>query len=142
VLDACRALGVTFVAYCPLGRAFLSGDISTTEELDPNDFRRRMPRFQSDALEKNRELLPALTQLAAARQATRAQIALAWLLSKYPNVVPIPGSRQPKHVLENAAAGDITLPLAEVQQLDALFPASAVVGARLPAPAMVGIEEA
>ena len=141
VLGACRALGVTFVAYCPLGRAFLSGDITTTEELEPNDFRRRMPRFQSGALEKNRELLPALTELANTRKASRAQIALAWMLSKYPNVVPIPGSRQPRHVLENAAAADITLSLTEIQQLDALFPPSAIVGARLPAPAMVGIED-
>ncbi len=141
VLGACRALGVTFVAYCPLGRAFLSGDITTTEELEPNDFRRRMPRFQSGALEKNRELLPALTELASTRKATRAQIALAWMLSKYPNVVPIPGSRQPRHVLENAAAADITLSLTEIQQLDALFPPSAIVGARLPAPAMAGIED-
>ena len=141
VLGACRALGVSFVAYCPLGRAFLSGDITSTEELDPNDFRRRMPRFQTGALEKNRELLSALTQLAAARKATRAQISLAWLLSKYPNVVPIPGSRQPRHVLENAAAADITLSLTEIQQLDTLFPPAAIVGARLPAPAMVGIED-
>jgi aryl-alcohol dehydrogenase-like predicted oxidoreductase len=141
VLGACRALGVTFVAYCPLGRAFLSGDITTTEALDANDFRRRMPRFQTEALEKNRELLPALTELAAARQASRAQIALAWLLCKYPNVVPIPGTRQPGHVRENAAAADITLSLTEIQQLDQLFPASAIVGARLPAPAMAGIEE-
>ena len=141
VLETCRALGVTFVAYCPLGRAFLSGGITTTEALEANDFRRRMPRFQAGALEKNLELLPALEKLAAAREASCAQIALAWLLCKYPNVVPIPGTRQPRHVLENAAAAGIALSPAEIQQLDQLFPASAVMGARLPAPAMAGIEE-
>jgi len=141
VLEACRTLGVTFVAYCPLGRAFLSGAITNTDHLEPNDFRRRMPRFQAGALEKNRELLPALERLAAARAVSCAQIALAWLLCKHPNVVPIPGSRQPKHIRENAAAAGITLSPAEIQELDALFPPSAVVGARLPAPAMAGIEE-
>jgi aryl-alcohol dehydrogenase-like predicted oxidoreductase len=100
-----------------------------------------MPRFQTEALEKNRELLPALATFAAARKASSAQVALAWLLCKYPHVVPIPGTRQPRHVLENAAAADLNLSPAEIQQLDQLFPASRIVGARLPAPAMAGIEE-
>ena len=142
VLDTCRALGVTFVAYCPLGRAFLTGAISSTDELEPNDFRRRMPRFQTGAIEKNRELLPALGRLATDRNVSYAQIALAWLLGKHPNVIPIPGSRQPQHILENAASADIALSHTEIQELDSLFPASAITGARLPVPAMAGIEEA
>lgn len=140
VLEACRALGVTFVAYCPLGRAFLTGEITHIDELDPNDFRRRMPRFQPDALEQNRKLLPALTSFAAERDASCAQIALAWLLNKHPHAVPIPGSRQPRHIAQNARAADIKLSAQEISQLDALFPPSSVSGARLPAPAMVGIE--
>lgn len=139
-LDACRELGVTFVAYCPLGRAFLTGEITDTERLAANDFRRRMPRFQPGALEKNRELLPALMSFAAAHGATCAQIALAWLLRKNSFVVPIPGTKQPGHVLENAAAADVTLSVEDMKALDTLFPASAVVGARLPQPAMAGIE--
>ena len=139
-LDACRELGITFVAYCPLGRAFLTGEITDTEGLAANDFRRRMPRFQPGALEKNRELLPALTTFAAAHGATCAQIALAWLLRKNSFVVPIPGSKQPGHVVQNAAAADIRLSAEDLRVLDALFPASAVVGARLPQPAMAGIE--
>ena len=142
VLDTCRELGVTFVPYCPLGRAFLTGEITDTASLEANDFRRRMPRFQPGAIEKNRELLPALTAFAAVRQASSAQIALAWMLCKHSNVVPIPGTRRPQHVMENAAAANIRLSPAEIAELDALFPASAVVGARLPAPAMAGMETA
>jgi aryl-alcohol dehydrogenase-like predicted oxidoreductase len=139
-LDACRELGVTFVAYCPLGRAFLTGAITDTEKLAANDFRRRMPRFQPDALEKNRQLLPALTTFAAAHGATCAQIALAWLLRKNSFVVPIPGTQQPGHAVQNAAAADIALSPEDIEALDNLFPAPAVVGARLPQPAMAGIE--
>jgi aryl-alcohol dehydrogenase-like predicted oxidoreductase len=142
VLDACRELGVTFVAYCPLGRAFLTGDITNIDELEPNDFRRRMPRFQRDTLEHNRKLLPALAAFAAGRHASCAQIALAWLLNKHSNVVPIPGSRQPQHIVENAAAADIKLSAQEISQLEALFPPSSVAGARLPPAAMAGIETA
>lgn len=139
-LDACRELGVTFVAYCPLGRAFLTGEITDTERLAANDFRRRMPRFQPGVLEKNRELLPPLARFAAAHGATCAQIALAWLLRKNSFVVPIPGTRQPGHVIQNAAAAGITLSPEDIEALDTLFPASAVLGARLPQPAMAGIE--
>jgi len=140
VLDACHELGVTFVAYCPLGRAFLTGTITDTETLAASDFRRRMPRFQPGALERNRELLPALSTFAAARGATCAQIALAWLLRKNSFVVPIPGTKRPVHVVQNAGAADIPLSATDIETLDSLFPASAVVGARLPQPAMAGIE--
>jgi aryl-alcohol dehydrogenase-like predicted oxidoreductase len=139
-LDACRELGVTFVAYCPLGRAFLTGEVTDTGGLAANDFRRRMPRFQPEALEKNRKLLPALSTFATSHGATCAQVALAWLLRKNPFVVPIPGTKQPGHVIQNAAAADIRLSAADIEALDSLFPAAAIVGARLPPPAMAGIE--
>jgi aryl-alcohol dehydrogenase-like predicted oxidoreductase len=141
-LGACRELGVTFVAYCPLGRAFLTGEITDTEKLATNDFRRRMPRFQPGALETNRELLQALTTFAAAHGATCAQIALAWLLRKNSFVVPIPGTKQPGHVIQNAAAAEIKLSTEDVKALDTMFPEAAVAGARLPQPAMAGIETA
>ncbi len=140
VLEACRSLGVTFVAYCPLGRAFLSGEITNIDELQPNDFRRRLPRFQPDALEQNRKLLPALARFAAERRVTTAQIALAWLLNKHSHVVPIPGSSQPQHIVQNAQAADIRLSAQEIGEIEALFPPSSVVGARLPPAAMSGIE--
>jgi aryl-alcohol dehydrogenase-like predicted oxidoreductase len=140
VLDACRELGITFVAYCPLGRAFLAGTVNGLDGLEANDLRRRMPRFQPGAIEKNRELLVALAAFATARRVSCAQIALAWLLCKHPFVIPIPGSRQPDHVEQNAAAAAIKLSPREIEELDMVFMPNAVVGDRLPPMAMAGIE--
>jgi aryl-alcohol dehydrogenase-like predicted oxidoreductase len=140
MLDACRTAGTTFVAYCPLGRSFLAGQIIGVDELEPNDFRRRMPRFQTAALQKNLELMPALALFAAEREVSCAQIALAWLLGKHSHVVPIPGSKRISHIMQNAAAAGIELSAAEIETLDALFQPSAIAGPRLPPPAMVGIE--
>jgi aryl-alcohol dehydrogenase-like predicted oxidoreductase len=141
LLETCRDLGVTFVAYGPLGRGFFGGEVTDINELAPQDFRRMMPRFQADALQANRKLLPALEDFAKARKASVAQIALAWLLNKHPHVVPIPGSQQSDHILQNVAATELRLTPAEVAQLERLVPPSAVIGARLPAGAMAGIEQ-
>lgn len=140
VLDACRALGVTFVAYCPLGRAFLTSTFVDTTSLDSGDFRQRLPRFQGEALQRNRALLPGLQAVAAARGSTCGQIALAWLLAKHPHVVAIPGTSHPQHMAENAAAAELSLSREELEQLDTAFPPQAVSGERYPPPAMEGIE--
>jgi aryl-alcohol dehydrogenase-like predicted oxidoreductase len=140
VLPACQRLGVSFIAYCPLGRGFFGGQIASLEGLDRADFRRFMPRFQGGLLEKNRTLLPALAAFADERGVTPAQIALAWLLNKHPHVIAIPGSRQSQHIRDNAAAADLRLGPAEIARVEAFFPAAAVAGARLPPPAMAGIE--
>ena len=140
MLDACRKLNVSFVAYCPLGRAFLTGAVRNLDTLEKTDFRQRLPRFQAGALEKNVELLQSLEAFAAQRKASCAQIALSWLLSKHPHVIPIPGSKQPDHVAENAAAASIKLTSREIYELDVLFAPAAVVGDRYPPPAMAGIE--
>jgi aryl-alcohol dehydrogenase-like predicted oxidoreductase len=140
MLDACRTAGATFVAYCPLGRSFLAGEIVGVDELEPNDFRRRMPRFQAAALQQNLELMPALALFAAEREVSCAQIALAWLLGKHSHVVPIPGSKRASHVIQNAAAAGIKLSADDIGTLDAFFQPSAITGPRLPAPAMIGIE--
>jgi aryl-alcohol dehydrogenase-like predicted oxidoreductase len=140
MLDTCRELGTTFVAYSPLGRAFLSGAISTTDNLAPDDFRRVAPRFQSEALVANRRLVEALAAFAAGRNVTASQIALAWLIQKHPHVVPIPGTKRPRYLIENAAAADIALTEADISQLDSLFSPSAVQGERYPDAGMVGIE--
>ena len=140
MLETCRALGVTFVAFCPLGRAFLAGAVTATDELEANDFRRRMPRFQGDALEKNVELVRALEAFAAKLEVTSGQVALAWLLAKHPHVVPIPGTKRPRYVVENAAAANIKLAPHEISVLDALFPPSIAIGNRYPPGAMAGIE--
>jgi aryl-alcohol dehydrogenase-like predicted oxidoreductase len=140
MLDACRALGVTFVAYCPLGRGFLTGTVQNVDTFEANDFRRRLPRFQPEALAKNSELLPVLAAFAAERGVGCADVALAWLLCKNPHVVPIPGSKRPDHVRTNAAAANIKLSLDEIAKLDAMFSPAAIAGPRLPEPAMMGIE--
>lgn len=140
VLSACRDSGTSFIAYCPLGRGFFGGEIASLDALERGDFRRLLPRFQTDALEKNRAVLPAIEAFAAERDITVAQTALAWLLNKHPHVIAIPGSRQPQHIRDNAAAAQVRLSPAEVAQLDELVPAAAVSGSRLPPGAMAGIE--
>lgn len=140
MLDTCRALGVTFVAFCPLGRGFLTGTVGSVDKLDETDFRRRMPRFQTDALRKNTELVRALDNIAADMGSTSAQVSLAWMLSKHPHVVPIPGAKRPRYVQENAAATRVKLTAWQIEALDRLFDAGAVVGERYPEAAMVGIE--
>jgi aryl-alcohol dehydrogenase-like predicted oxidoreductase len=142
LLGLCRELNVTFVAYCPLGRGFLTGAVEDTASLDAGDFRRRLPRFQLEALRRNRELLSGLQMLAAARGATTGQIALAWLFAKHPFVVAIPGTQHPGHMAENAGAADLKLSDDDVRGLDALFPPNIATGERYPPPAMLGIESA
>lgn len=141
MLGLCRELGVTFVAYSPLGRAFLTGTIANADDLAPDDFRRGSPRFQGEALAANQRLVEALAVLARARQASPAQIALAWLLRKHPHVIPIPGTKRQRYLLENIAAAEIALTPDEVKELDDLFPPTAPVGDRYPAAGRVGIEE-
>ena len=139
LLDTCRELGISFVAYSPLGRAFLTGTVTSTEELAPTDFRRSNPRFQGDALERNRRLTEALADFAKARNATPAQIALAWLLSKHRHVIPIPGTKRSAYVIQNAAAAAIRLSAEEVATLDRMFPPEAVVGDRYTPEGMKGL---
>ncbi len=140
MLAACAELGTAFVAYSPLGRAFLTGTVTGTGALAENDFRRHNPRFQGEALDRNLALARALADFAAGRGATPAQIALAWLLAGHPHVLPIPGTKRVRYLAENAAAADITLSAAEVATLDRLFVPAAVSGERYPAEGMRGIE--
>jgi aryl-alcohol dehydrogenase-like predicted oxidoreductase len=135
VLPVCAELGITFVPFSPLGRAFLTGTLAV-ETLAPTDFRASLPRFQGDAAARNMTLVTALKAFAAAREATPGQVALAWLMAKGrpgATIVPIPGTRRPAYVRENAAAADLTLTAADVAELDALFSPGAVAGDRYPA---------
>ncbi len=136
MLAACRELGVAFVAYSPLGRSFLTGAVSGPESLAAGDFRRDNPRFSGDALKTNLALVEALKDFAATKKATSAQIALAWILAKDDNIVPIPGTRRQKYLEENVAATRIRLSPEEVAALDALFAPGAVAGTRYQAAAM------
>jgi len=139
MLQACAELGVTFVAYSPLGRSFLTGKVSKPEDLPEGDFRRANPRFQAEVLERNNRLSQALGKFASARNATPAQVALSWLISKHPHVVPIPGTKRRTYLAENAAAADITLSTDEIVALDRIFAPSQVAGARYTEEGMKGV---
>ncbi|MHC2016581.1 aldo/keto reductase [Methylobacterium sp. CM6247] len=139
MLATCAELGVTFVAYSPLGRGFLTGAIDP-KTLSEGDFRKGNPRFQGEALAQNRRLAEALGAFAATRGVTAAQVALAWLVAKAPNVVPIPGARRATRLVENAAGVDLALSREEIAELDALFARDAVAGARYAAGGTAGIE--
>jgi aryl-alcohol dehydrogenase-like predicted oxidoreductase len=139
LLQTCAELGTSFVAYSPLGRAFLTGTLDTAT-LAGNDFRKILPRINGDAETANRLLVEALGRFATARVATNAQIALAWLLHKHPHVLPIPGTRRIAYLEQNAAATELTLNADEVAELDLMFAPDKVAGARYPEAGMVGIE--
>ena len=130
ILPVCRELDITFVPFSPLGRGFLSGCVTSIDALDDSDLRKRLPRFQNDNFERNRELVEQLQLFAMERAATLSQIALAWLLSKGTDIVPIPGTKRRVYLESNAAAMEIGLSPSEVAQLDALFPSDAAVGER------------
>jgi aryl-alcohol dehydrogenase-like predicted oxidoreductase len=136
LLQTCAELGITFVAYSPLGRAFLTGKIGKPEDLPEGDFRRANPRFQGEALERNNRLAASLVKFAADHKATPAQIALAWLLNKQPHVVPIPGTKRRTYLKENAAASEIRLNKADIAALDTIFAPDAVAGTRYAADGM------
>jgi aryl-alcohol dehydrogenase-like predicted oxidoreductase len=132
VLATCKELGVTFVAFSPLGRGFLTGTVRSAEALASDDMRRRLPRFQADNLARNSQLVDAVTQLANRRGCTPAQVALSWVLSRGEHIVPIPGTKRRTRLEENVAATRITLSEEEVRALDDLLAPDAIAGARYP----------
>ena len=138
-LPVCRELGIGFVAYSPLGRGFLTGAIKSANELDPTDWRRNNPRFQADALPANRALVDAVNEVAKARGCTPAQLALAWLLHRGRDIVPIPGTRRIERLEENAAATAIALTKAEEQRIADVLAKQTVVGTRYPAAGMASV---
>jgi aryl-alcohol dehydrogenase-like predicted oxidoreductase len=118
VLDTCRDLGIAFVAYSPLGRGFLTGRFHAASDLAENDWRRANPRFQADNFDRNLALVDEVKRLAARKGSTPAQLAIAWLLHRGDDIVPIPGSTKAERVEENAAAARITLSADEMRELD------------------------
>jgi aryl-alcohol dehydrogenase-like predicted oxidoreductase len=132
ILLLCRELGIGFVAYSPLGRGFLTGTLGATEDLTENDARHNMPRFSGGNLRHNLDLLGELRRLAAAEHCTPAQLAIAWLLSRADNIVPIPGTSHRHRLEENAAAADITLSAATSAALEEIFRPGAAAGPRYP----------
>jgi len=130
VLPLCRKLGIGFVAYSPLGRGFLTGRITSQTEFDPTDFRRHTPRFQQENLARNLELVEHIKQIAAERECTAAQLALAWVLAQGRDIVPIPGTTNPARLEENFGALDVELDAATLERIDAALPAGAAAGGR------------
>jgi aryl-alcohol dehydrogenase-like predicted oxidoreductase len=130
VLATCRELGIGFLAYSPLGRGFLSGQLKRFADLEERDFRRHSPRFQGENFQKNLDLVAKLQELAAQRGFTASQLALAWVLAQQDFIVPIPGTKRRRYLDENLDAVDLTLTAAELAQIDAIFPLGAAAGER------------
>jgi aryl-alcohol dehydrogenase-like predicted oxidoreductase len=130
VLDACRALGIGFVAYSPLGRGFLTGRFRSIDDLAPDDWRRNNPRFQGENFRKNLDLVARVEALARQKRCTPAQLAIAWLLAQGEDIVPIPGSTRAERVEENGAAVAIRLSKHDLDALDAV--GTHVAGERYP----------
>jgi aryl-alcohol dehydrogenase-like predicted oxidoreductase len=125
ILPVARELGITLVAYSPVGRGFLTGKIESTTSLAENDFRRFNPRFQGENLDQNLKLLDTVRAVAADAGVTPVQVALAWLLAKGDDVVPIPGTKRVRYLEENVAAADVTLTPDQLRTLDETLPEAA-----------------
>jgi aryl-alcohol dehydrogenase-like predicted oxidoreductase len=137
VLATCAELGIGFVAYSPIGRGFLSGQIRSVEDLAENDFRRHNPRFQGENFAKNLELVDRVREIAASKGVTATQLALAWVMARSgragnPSIVPIPGTKRVRYLEENAAAADIELTEDDLRALDEAAPQGATAGDRYP----------
>ncbi len=130
ILPACRELGIGFVAYSPLGRGFLTGRIQSPEDLEPEDFRRSSPRFMGQNFARNLELVRRVRELAEGKGVSPAQLAIAWLLHRGPDVVPIPGTKRRSYLEENVGAAGVQLSQAELAELDQAFPPEAAAGDR------------
>ncbi len=130
ILPACRELGVGFVPFSPLGRGFLSGKLRSLEGAPANDFRRGLPRFQEANFERNLALVDRLAELAKEKGCTAAQLALAWVLSRGEDVVPIPGTKRTRYLEENVAAVDLDLTRSDLEHVERAVPSREVAGER------------
>jgi aryl-alcohol dehydrogenase-like predicted oxidoreductase len=140
VLDACRDIGAAFVAFSPLARGFLCGELRDVGTLVASDLRRGMPRFQPEAYAANLKLLDGLTALAEEQRCSTSQLALAWLLAKAEHIIPIPGTRSIAHLQDDLGAVDVKLDAGMLRRLDALINRDTVVGARYDAAAQAGVD--
>jgi aryl-alcohol dehydrogenase-like predicted oxidoreductase len=136
VLPTCRSLGITFVAYSPLGRGFLTGRFKSSADLAADDARRNHPRFQGDNFTQNLELVKGIESMARGKGCTPAQLALAWLLAQGDDVVPIPGSKHRSRLEENVAAVEVQLGAGDLRELEGLAPRDVAAGTRYPAAGM------
>ncbi len=136
ILSTCRELGISFVAYSPLGRGFLTGRFKSVEDLGPDDWRRNHPRFQGENFTRNLELVRRVEQMASEKGCKASQLALAWVLAQGEDVVPIPGTTQRAHLEDNVAALELILSPQDLARLDEVAPKGAAAGGRYPERAM------
>jgi len=139
ILPTCRELGIGFVAYSPLGRGFLTGQITRFDDLDPDDSRRNQPRFQGENFQKNLDLVARVREIAREKGCTPGQLALAWLLARGEDIVPIPGTKRRTYLEENVGALDVALTPEDLARIDAVAPRGAASGERYPAQALQSV---
>ena len=137
ILPTVRELGIGFVAYSPIGRGFLSGRWKSIDDLDPDDWRRNNPRFQGENFQRNLDVVKKIEEIAREKGVTPAQLAIAWVMSRSDDIVPIPGSKSRKHLEENVAAADIELTRDEIARIDEVAPKGVAAGDRYPSMATV-----
>jgi aryl-alcohol dehydrogenase-like predicted oxidoreductase len=130
ILSVCRELGIGFVAYSPLGRGFLTGEIKRPEDFAQDDFRRHNPRFQGENFQKNLDVVEKIEDLARAKNCTPAQLALAWVMAQGTDVVPIPGTKRRKYLDQNLDALNVKLSADELKQIDTIAPKGFAAGTR------------
>lgn len=140
ILPVCEELGISFIAYSPLGRGFLTGQYQSPDDFDEKDYRRFSPRFQGENFQKNLDLVEHIKQLANDKGCTPAQLALAWLLAREDYIIPIPGTKHRKYLEQNAEAVKIKLTDDELTKIDEIAPKGAAAGARYPERAMKAID--
>jgi aryl-alcohol dehydrogenase-like predicted oxidoreductase len=136
VIPALRRLGIGFVAYSPLGRGFLTGKFNSPGDFEPDDFRTKTSRFQGENFKKNLHLLKKVKNLADEKNVTTAQLALAWILHKGDDIVPIPGTKRIKYLEENVKAGKLKLSESEISGIEEVMPPGSAAGLRYPEPSM------
>jgi aryl-alcohol dehydrogenase-like predicted oxidoreductase len=139
LLAVCRELGIGFVPYSPLGRGFLTGQIKSFDDLAPDDYRRNAPRFQGENFQKNLELVERIGEIAAGKNCTPAQLALAWVLAQGEDIVPIPGTKRRKYLEENIAALDVEITAADLKRIDEIAPKGVAAGTRYPEAGMAAV---
>ena len=132
IFPTVRELGIGFVAYSPLGRGFLSGRVTSPDDLEPDDFRRRNPRFQGENFDRNLELVERVREIAEEKDVTPAQLALAWVLHQGDDIVPIPGTKRAHYLEENARAAEVELSDEDLARIEDAFPKGATSGERYP----------
>lgn len=140
ILATCREIGIGFVAYSPLGRGFLTGQLTRFEDLAPDDVRRTHPRFQGENFQKNLDLVARVRELAREKGCTPGQLALAWLLAQGEDIVPIPGTKRRTYLEENVGALQVSLTPDDLRWIDEAAPRGAAVGTRYPAHTLQAVD--